>query len=584
MPTRLRGGGEHLAPVAVLGELADVDDERAARRRASATATWIARLSPGVHRTGNAGAATTAPGHARAIRGAMMRAPDSPSVAAPKSRSSARISPSLGMSCRRPSGFGACDWRRERDLNPRGGLTPPTRLAGEHFRPLSHPSEWDRSIRNGVRSRPVGSERRRRPPLRRCCRRDGRRRGRPPPRAGPGPGSSRCAGAGGRCAGRGGRAGSSGRRTGAGSGPGTSGGPARRRRGPSRARAARASSAKSAGSRSAAQSAATESSRTRSAQARSARSYAHARADRSASGRITRCSSRTLASRTTSPSVRSSGSAPASPLAGGEVQVRVLGAQAQLVLAFERGLEPEHLVVGDRELALVLVDELVRRGAVVERGLLTARQLGAPVRELVRAVGARQPRDEGVVVDAQRRRVHDRVAERCEHPRARAVRSRDLLGAPVRVPARRVGGAPVGPQQPHARRARRRAPCPSSAADRADRRVVDEHHHVREPGQRRREARRRRRRTRPARSAATSTTGSRRPPRTNASSSAAREASAWCGTRPHRPAAVHAAHRVDELADQARARWRRRPDDPGPSDRATPTARRPRRDRRPPRW
>src|SRR3954453_10460345 len=44
-----------------------------------------------------------------------------------------------------------CAWRRERDLNPRGGLTPPTRLAGEHFRPLSHPSEWDRSIRNGGR-------------------------------------------------------------------------------------------------------------------------------------------------------------------------------------------------------------------------------------------------------------------------------------------------------------------------------------------------------------------------------------------------------------------------------------------------
>ena len=32
------------------------------------------------------------------------------------------------------------EWRRERDLNPRGGSTPPTRLAGEHFRPLSHPS------------------------------------------------------------------------------------------------------------------------------------------------------------------------------------------------------------------------------------------------------------------------------------------------------------------------------------------------------------------------------------------------------------------------------------------------------------
>src|SRR6187549_1235393 len=48
-----------------------------------------------------------------------------------------------GGRCCQPFG-----WRRERDLNPRGGSTPPTRLAGEHFRPLSHPSEWDRSIRN----------------------------------------------------------------------------------------------------------------------------------------------------------------------------------------------------------------------------------------------------------------------------------------------------------------------------------------------------------------------------------------------------------------------------------------------------
>ena len=31
-------------------------------------------------------------------------------------------------------------WRRARDLNPRGGLSPPTRLAGEHLRPLGQPS------------------------------------------------------------------------------------------------------------------------------------------------------------------------------------------------------------------------------------------------------------------------------------------------------------------------------------------------------------------------------------------------------------------------------------------------------------
>src|SRR6185503_11284800 len=35
----------------------------------------------------------------------------------------------------------AGNWRRERDLNPRGGSTPPTRLAGKHLRPLGHPSE-----------------------------------------------------------------------------------------------------------------------------------------------------------------------------------------------------------------------------------------------------------------------------------------------------------------------------------------------------------------------------------------------------------------------------------------------------------
>src|SRR5690242_7008213 len=31
-------------------------------------------------------------------------------------------------------------WRRARDLNPRGDLSPPTRLAGEHLRPLGQPS------------------------------------------------------------------------------------------------------------------------------------------------------------------------------------------------------------------------------------------------------------------------------------------------------------------------------------------------------------------------------------------------------------------------------------------------------------
>src|SRR6184192_3802303 len=31
--------------------------------------------------------------------------------------------------------------RRERDLNPRGALSAPNRLAGDHLRPLGHPSE-----------------------------------------------------------------------------------------------------------------------------------------------------------------------------------------------------------------------------------------------------------------------------------------------------------------------------------------------------------------------------------------------------------------------------------------------------------
>src|SRR3954468_18905463 len=52
---------------------------------ATATATWMARLSPGLHRTGYAGAANRAPGHAGFTRGCMRRAPDSPSVAAPSS-------------------------------------------------------------------------------------------------------------------------------------------------------------------------------------------------------------------------------------------------------------------------------------------------------------------------------------------------------------------------------------------------------------------------------------------------------------------------------------------------------------------
>ena len=60
---------------------------------AVATATWIARLSPGVHRTGTAGAARRAPGQAAFTRARIGRPPDSPNVAEP-SRSSSFLTPS----------------------------------------------------------------------------------------------------------------------------------------------------------------------------------------------------------------------------------------------------------------------------------------------------------------------------------------------------------------------------------------------------------------------------------------------------------------------------------------------------------
>src|SRR5690349_5900786 len=62
---------------------------------ARVTATWMARLSPGLHRTGNTGPAARAPGHAGFTRGCMRRAPDSPSVAAPSARASAISAASL---------------------------------------------------------------------------------------------------------------------------------------------------------------------------------------------------------------------------------------------------------------------------------------------------------------------------------------------------------------------------------------------------------------------------------------------------------------------------------------------------------
>src|SRR5512136_2769101 len=44
-------------------------------------------------------------------------------------------------------------WRRERDLNPRSGFKPDTRLAGEPLRPLGHLSALVRLYRPGNRDR-----------------------------------------------------------------------------------------------------------------------------------------------------------------------------------------------------------------------------------------------------------------------------------------------------------------------------------------------------------------------------------------------------------------------------------------------
>ena len=46
-----------------------------------------------------------------------------------------------------PFGCLSLFWRRGRDLNPRGGSTPPTRLAGERLRPLGHLSGCRKPIR-----------------------------------------------------------------------------------------------------------------------------------------------------------------------------------------------------------------------------------------------------------------------------------------------------------------------------------------------------------------------------------------------------------------------------------------------------
>src|SRR3954452_9747993 len=64
--------------------------------RARVTATWMARLSPGLQRTVKAGPATRAPDHAGFTRRCIRRAPDSPRVAAPSSSASATTSWVMG--------------------------------------------------------------------------------------------------------------------------------------------------------------------------------------------------------------------------------------------------------------------------------------------------------------------------------------------------------------------------------------------------------------------------------------------------------------------------------------------------------
>src|SRR3954451_5163497 len=68
-------------------------------RGARVTATWMARLSPGLHRTGYAGPATRAPRQAGFTRECMRRAPDSASVVA-TSASASDTTPSSIMARR----------------------------------------------------------------------------------------------------------------------------------------------------------------------------------------------------------------------------------------------------------------------------------------------------------------------------------------------------------------------------------------------------------------------------------------------------------------------------------------------------
>ena len=78
MPRASAAGGQHLTPVAPFGDRARRPPPGPSRPGAWATATWMARLSPGVQHTGKAGAARAAPGHTGRSRGGSVSAPDSP--------------------------------------------------------------------------------------------------------------------------------------------------------------------------------------------------------------------------------------------------------------------------------------------------------------------------------------------------------------------------------------------------------------------------------------------------------------------------------------------------------------------------
>ena len=247
---------------------------------------------------------------------------------------------------------------------------------------------------------------------------------------------------------------------------------------------------------------------------------------------------------------------PASLLAGREVQVRLLERAGAARARVRGALEPEHLLVGAGELALVLVDQLLGRGPVAATAAAQARELGPPLLRLD-VLRLRASRSTNGSPSTRSVAASTTEVARATPPPAGGARR-------VRRPPRpaSAGGGPAGrtiATTGHSRRtptgSARRGRCRAPRRARRPRRV----RRARPRGRARRGPPRnppRRRRPARSRSGATSTTGSRRSPRTNASSSAAREASARCGADRDAPAAVDARDRVDELPGPAPARWR----------------------------